>query len=92
MPSIEKEPIYDMYCISRRQYQRYIYRPGYDERYLMVAIIKIRLVTSAKYYMFRAFPENLELLSSKLMIIWMLETTYVVSQVLNVTSRMALTV
>ena len=22
MPSIEKEPIYDVYCISRRQYQR----------------------------------------------------------------------
>ena len=24
MPSIEKEPIYDVYCISRRQYQRYL--------------------------------------------------------------------
>ena len=23
MPSIEKEPIYDVYCISRRQYQRF---------------------------------------------------------------------
>ena len=23
MPSIEKEPIYDMYYISRRQYQRF---------------------------------------------------------------------
>ena len=23
MPSIEKEPIYDVYCISRRQYQRH---------------------------------------------------------------------
>ena len=24
MPSIQKEPIYDMYCISRRQYQRFL--------------------------------------------------------------------
>ena len=24
MPSIEKEPIYDVYCISRRQYQRFL--------------------------------------------------------------------
>ena len=24
MPSIEKEPIYDMYCISRHQYQRFL--------------------------------------------------------------------
>ena len=24
MPSIEKEPIYDEYCISRRQYQRFL--------------------------------------------------------------------
>ena len=24
MPSIEKEPIYDVYCTSRRQYQRYL--------------------------------------------------------------------
>ena len=24
MSSIEKEPIYDVYCISRRQYQRYL--------------------------------------------------------------------
>ena len=24
MPSIEKEPIYDMHCISRRQYQRFL--------------------------------------------------------------------
>ena len=23
MPSIEKEPIYDVYCISHRQYQRF---------------------------------------------------------------------
>ena len=25
MPSIEKEPIYDVYCISHRQYQRFLY-------------------------------------------------------------------
>ena len=24
MPCIEKEPIYDVYCIGRRQYQRYL--------------------------------------------------------------------
>ena len=24
MPSIEKEPIYDLYCISRHQYQRFL--------------------------------------------------------------------
>ena len=24
MPCIEKEPIYDMYCIRRRQYQRFL--------------------------------------------------------------------
>ena len=24
MPSIEKEPIYDVYCISRRQYERFL--------------------------------------------------------------------
>ena len=24
MPSIEKEPIYDVYCISRRQYQCFL--------------------------------------------------------------------
>ena len=24
MPSIEKEPIYDVYCLSRRQYQRFL--------------------------------------------------------------------
>ena len=24
MPSIEKEPIYDVYCISRHQYQRFL--------------------------------------------------------------------
>ena len=24
MPSIEKGPIYDVYCISRRQYQRFL--------------------------------------------------------------------
>ena len=24
MPSIEKEPMYDVYCISRRQYQRFL--------------------------------------------------------------------
>ena len=24
MPCIEKEPIYDVYCISRRQYQRFL--------------------------------------------------------------------
>ena len=24
MPSSEKEPIYDVYCISRRQYQRFL--------------------------------------------------------------------
>ena len=24
MPSIEKEPIYDVYCIRRRQYQRFL--------------------------------------------------------------------
>ena len=24
MPSIEKEPIYDAYCIDRRQYQRFL--------------------------------------------------------------------
>ena len=24
MPSIEKEPIYDVYCISRRQYQHFL--------------------------------------------------------------------
>ena len=24
MPSLEKEPIYDVYCISRRQYQRFL--------------------------------------------------------------------
>ena len=24
MPSIEKEPIYDVHCISRRQYQRFL--------------------------------------------------------------------
>ena len=24
MPSIEKEPIYNVYCISRRQYQRFL--------------------------------------------------------------------
>ena len=24
MPFIEKEPIYDVYCISRRQYQRFL--------------------------------------------------------------------
>ena len=24
MPSIEKEPIYDVYCISHRQYQRFL--------------------------------------------------------------------
>ena len=24
MPSIDKEPIYDVYCISRRQYQRFL--------------------------------------------------------------------
>ena len=24
MPSIEKEPIYDVYCISRRQHQRFL--------------------------------------------------------------------
>ena len=24
MPSIEKEPIYDVYCTSRRQYQRFL--------------------------------------------------------------------
>ena len=24
MPFIEKEPIYDVYCIGRRQYQRYL--------------------------------------------------------------------
>ena len=24
MPSIQKEPIYDVYCISRRQYQRFL--------------------------------------------------------------------
>ena len=24
MPSIGKEPIYDVYCISRRQYQRFL--------------------------------------------------------------------
>ena len=24
MQSIEKEPIYDVYCISRRQYQRFL--------------------------------------------------------------------
>ena len=24
MPSVEKEPLYDVYCISRRQYQRFL--------------------------------------------------------------------
>ena len=30
MPSIEKEPIYDVYCISRRQYQRFLNIPFRD--------------------------------------------------------------
>ena len=40
-----------------------IYGPGYDERYPMVEIIKIRLMfhlQSITSYMFRAFPENLK--------------------------------
>ena len=39
----------------------HIYGPGYEERYPMVAIIIIRLMfISAKYCMFRAFPEKLK--------------------------------
>ena len=35
-------------------------------------------ITSAKYYMVRAFPEKLKSLSSKLMMILTFKTTYVV--------------
>ena len=38
----------------------HIYGPGYKERYPMVAIPNQANVLSAKYYMFRAFPEKLK--------------------------------
>ena len=53
----------------------FIYGPGYDNGRSNQNQAN---VTSAEFYMFRAFPENLKCLSSKLMIIWMLETTYVI--------------
>ena len=31
MPSIEKEPIYDVYCISRHQYQRFLDIPFFGD-------------------------------------------------------------
>ena len=40
MPSIEKEPIYDVYCISRRQYQRFL-------NILFLDVSVVQLVASA---------------------------------------------
>ena len=40
MPSIEREPIYDVYCISRRQYQRFL-------NILFVDVSVAQLVASA---------------------------------------------
>ena len=52
---------------------------GYDKRYLMVVVNQNLVnVTSAKYSLLRAFPENVKQLSSILTKIWRLEATYVI--------------